>query len=281
MRRLKGCASEDLYYGIGMPRDYVQARQCAILERRRGDELVFGGSAILMMIYANGDGVSRNLDLAIRFACAIESSSLELHGRIQHIKRLKDLRQPDGFDLCDDATSGFLIGHCAGHRARLARVELAAKLAGLSTGWAPRERKALKSLRDAANSFFASRSKNEVDLGGTSRSAAQIAEESSLWEAWLASLEQFEAGGLPRFTDHDFREADAELNAIYRQLQRGGSGPKGTVTFHGIREVQHMWLIYRNAWVAFGRIRYPRVTVSSWNSWLTQSRLRMLKELVE
>ena len=278
--RLVGCASEDLYYGIGIPRHYVQARQCAFLERNRGDELVFGGSAILMMIYANGRGVSRNLDVAIRFACAIESSPLELHGRIQHIKRLADLPQPTNFDLCDDVTSGFLLGHCAAHRARLIRVERAATLANLSAGWAPRDREALKSLEDAANGFFVSRSKNEVDLGGTSRSAAQIEEESSLWEAWVASLEHLEAGGLPRFSDKDFREADATLNAIYRRLQRGDGGPKGTVTFQGIREVQHRWLIYRDAWVAFGRVRYPRVAVSSWETWATQSRLRMLSELV-
>ncbi len=88
-RALAGCQSEDLYYGIGQPADPSRARLCAYLERSTGDAPVFGGSAILMTIYATGIGARRNPDLAIRFACALEGAPAEMEGRIAHLEKLR------------------------------------------------------------------------------------------------------------------------------------------------------------------------------------------------
>ncbi len=122
--RLKGCDSEDLYYGIEGPADPVKARLCAYQQMDSREELVFGGEAILMMVYAIGAGASRNLDLAIKLACAIEGAPAELDGRLRHLEALKDQRSGRvTFDLCDDITSGFMMGYCAAHDQRLARAE--------------------------------------------------------------------------------------------------------------------------------------------------------------
>ncbi|HST75140.1 MAG TPA: hypothetical protein VLJ20_07190, partial [Acetobacteraceae bacterium] len=69
---LKGCNSEALYYGIGRPADPVRARQCAFLERGvwQGPPNL-SGDTVLMIIYANGVGATRNLDVAISLACQL------------------------------------------------------------------------------------------------------------------------------------------------------------------------------------------------------------------
>ncbi len=56
-RALKCCSSEKLYYGEGGRPDYVKARLCAFIDADgAADDNVFGGSTILMQVYANGLG---------------------------------------------------------------------------------------------------------------------------------------------------------------------------------------------------------------------------------
>src|SRR5258708_1331388 len=72
--QLKNCDSEALYYGYDRPADPSAALQCAYYERAHQDPSVvaaFAGPGVLTMLYANGKGVRRNYDLAIRFACEI------------------------------------------------------------------------------------------------------------------------------------------------------------------------------------------------------------------
>lgn len=68
------------------------------------------------MIYANGDGVARDYDLSIRFACENTcAADVEMAYRMGHLERLKaDGPGAKRFDLCDDAPSGLITGACAG-----------------------------------------------------------------------------------------------------------------------------------------------------------------------
>ena len=84
---LKNWLSADSYYGNGVKTDYTVARKCAFNERASGDESLFGGSRILMMIYANGYGVTKNLDLAIKFACESGGSAAKVERRVHHFER--------------------------------------------------------------------------------------------------------------------------------------------------------------------------------------------------
>jgi hypothetical protein len=65
---LQGCNSVKLYYGIGMPVDYVKARQCALIHQNHDVDKI-NDVDILTMIYMNGDKVQKNRGLAIKFAC--------------------------------------------------------------------------------------------------------------------------------------------------------------------------------------------------------------------
>src|SRR6478609_7976771 len=55
-KSLASCVSVDLYFGFGQTADPIKARKCAYAEIDRNDKTLIGGKAILMMIYANGNG---------------------------------------------------------------------------------------------------------------------------------------------------------------------------------------------------------------------------------
>src|SRR5260370_35756380 len=103
-KALAKCSSMNLYYGLGAPADPVRARLCAYTElgEKRANDDYFLGADTLMMVYANGRGVARNLDLALRFAC--EGNTMPDSGsRVQHLVELKpkNSKEPD-FDVCED-----------------------------------------------------------------------------------------------------------------------------------------------------------------------------------
>lgn len=107
--------SEDYYYGLNRPIDYIKARKCAFIEMENGDGLVLGGSAILMMIYANGNGVKPNLDIALSLACGLEATPAETYYRLRHLKQLQKAVasvEKSPFDICDDVTSRNMADRC-------------------------------------------------------------------------------------------------------------------------------------------------------------------------
>lgn len=72
-KELEDCDSAGLYYGYDKPPDFERARKCAYLEKELIDKhkpVVMGWAGdTLVMIYANGRGVPRNITLALHFAC--------------------------------------------------------------------------------------------------------------------------------------------------------------------------------------------------------------------
>ena len=195
---LAGCQSEDLYYGIGQPSDPQKARLCAYLERSAGDTPVFGGSAILMTIYATGIGARRNPDLAIRFACALEGAPAEMEGRIAHLQKLKaSARKEDRVRSVRRHHQRLHDGGLRGARPEDRRGKRTARYRAKLAGWTAPERAAFAKLRQAARAFFTARSSNEVDLSGTARAEFEIEEDERLEESFAAFLDKLERGAVP------------------------------------------------------------------------------------
>lgn len=281
-KALKDCSSEDLYYGITQKADPVKARKCAYVELDMGDEKVFGGSSLLMTIYANGRGAGRNYDLAIKFACGLEGAPAEMEGRIENLTGKKKTGwKGDTFGLCDDITSGFMEGHCEAHRERFKEAERKRKTEGLMATWSDDDRKAFENLRKAADAFFDLRTDNEVDLSGTGRAAFEIEERRALENDFLSMIESLEEGKAPVSSKEQFAQTDAKLNAVYKKIQKTPELQYGTVTKDGIRKTQRAWIAYRDAWVVFSGGKYRGVTPESIKTRLTRKRTKMLTEFVE
>ena len=282
-QRLMGCDSERLYFGFDRPPQVVDARKCAHLQWQgvtveKGR--YFQSNGILAMIYANGRGAPRNLDLALKFSCDIDGAGAENSGRVEHLEHLKEQgRTGKAFHICDDITSGHMDGVCTGFREEFRIVARRRRLDTLISAWPPAEKDAWRELEKAADEFFTASANNELDRSGTSRNAFAIYHYSQLADGLVKALEAFEHGTLPRSTPDEFTRADAALNARYRQLQAQEfpSAALSEVDFNTIKTAQRVWLRYRDAWVRFGAIKYPSVTADSWRTWLTRERIASWK----
>jgi uncharacterized protein YecT (DUF1311 family) len=276
---LEDCDSEKLYYGIGMKADPVRARQCAFLEmRKEPDEGVFAGRTMLMTIYANRVGATRDLDVATHLACGLEGAPAEVDGRVRHLAELKAKGWTGrDFDFCNDITSGLAMGYCADHEASVAAPVREARIASLASGLSAPQAQAFAALRRAHSAFVDAHGSGEVDMSGTARAAMEIEAEEAARDELPDLLQRLAAGRLPAASPARFAAADARLNAAYRKALAETGTDMGAVTKEGIRDAQRAWLRYRDAFLAFATARFPQVTRDSVAAWLTTKRTKMLE----
>jgi len=278
VRSLKGCNSEDLYYGNNVKIDDVRARHCAAIEAAHdSDGDVMGGRTILMQLYAKGRGVTRNLDLAIGYACTINSSPAEYQMRIAHLQRMK--HDTAEFDYCDDVTSGFALGICTYRGSRAAAVERDRSLRTLVAAF-PKTSTPLYAAMNAAFDGFLSAHKSEVDQSGTARTMYVIMETDRVRDQFVTDLQRLKAGKWPALSQADARSADTRLNARYRKVLASAGAPDdySTVRREDIRAAQRAWLVYRDAYVRFAAGAAPTISRDAILARLTRLRLAQLEQ---
>jgi uncharacterized protein YecT (DUF1311 family) len=286
------CNSDELYSGIRGKIDYAAARKCAWSERlaiqngvrsRYNDASVFGGSAMLTVLYANGEGVKRDIPLALRFACEAEGAPAEISIRLKHLESLI-AKVPAGgtkFSFCDDITSGFMEGFCAANESELADRKRAEQLSEISAAMNSIQREAFAQLIKDEETYARAHAGGEIDLSGTARAMYQIDAEETLRDDFLAALQSFEAGRYPSGSAQVYRDADARLNSAYRKAMGDAEEHKkdyGAVQPEGIRDAERAWLKYRDAWVAFAKLRFPSVPSEAWLVLLTNDRTSILDD---
>jgi uncharacterized protein YecT (DUF1311 family) len=284
------CNSYKLYSGIGTKLDYAAARRCAWSERlaaqngiepRYTDASVFGGSAMLTVLFANGEGVEKSIPLALRFACEAEGAPAEISIRIQHLDSLnaKTSAANAKFSFCDDITSGFMEGFCAAYYSELADQKRSATFSPMTAKMSQAQKEAFGKLARAEEAYAHAHADGEIDLSGTARAMFQIDAEQTLRDDFLAALQTFEAGKYPNGSAKAYEEADALLNSAYRKAISDAEEHMkeyGAVQPNGIRDAERAWLRYRDAWVAFARLRYPDVSQEAWLILLTRDRISIL-----
>src|ERR1035438_9926444 len=91
------------------------------------------------------------------------------------------------------------------------------KLRRLTGKWTSREMRAFQDLQQSAQEYFEARIA-ELDLNGLGGTARYIRGTSDFESELVNTLEQLEQGHLPHFSDADFTEADARLNAVYAEV---------------------------------------------------------------
>ncbi len=280
---LKQEKSYKYYYGIGTKIDYIKARQQAFVEIEKDtSETLIGGYDVLMMLYANGFGVERNLDLSIRIACAnLWSAPAEREGRIQHLMDMKKGTSKGTFDICDDITSGLMDGICHGIQSELADVQRNVGTASITEKWTRSEKDAFDSLRKIADLFFDESSMYEVDQSGTSRAAFVSEQSDDLQDQFFGQIKKADQCSLEKYSNTDFNKADHALNAVYAKIKDNTIKVYGAVTKEGVRKTQRSWILYRDAWAWFGVIKCPESTEFWWKTMITKERTIQLHALVE
>jgi hypothetical protein len=276
-KALAKCVSVDLYYGFGQPVDPVKARKCAYAEMDRDAKAPIGGKAILMMIYANGNGATRNFDVATKLACSLGGGPGDDAGRVYQLDRLKKQNWAgNSFSVCDHSSARELYEQCAILSERFDKVERDQKFNDLIAAWKPAEKKAFHTFMEEANRFYEVQAKNGVNLEGT----FEIQEEIFFKNNLLSSLQAFERGELPNYTAEEFQKAEAAEQAAYQRTQTGDVAQWGTVTRQSVQKSEDEWRRYCSAWIAFGRQKYPGVSEQSWKAWLDTDRTVMLNRFL-
>lgn len=273
---LAQCQATDLYYdtrAMAAPslEDWRKVRHCAVVQ---------GDSAVLMMLYQNGSGVQKNPPLALKYACSMDAAPAEMSGRVDHLQKIQ---AGGNIDQCDDITSGYMMGVCSAIEARQKQRVRSAGSGKTAQAWPAAVQASYKKLEAATGNFADARAGKETDLSGTARAAISISVRTAELELLVQDIKQYEAGKLPpAATPAQAQAQDRELNLLYGKLMKQ---PKpdyaGAVEKEGIRDTQRLWLKYRDAWIAFGAVRYPSVAAEAWTAMLTARRNAQLKDLLE
>jgi uncharacterized protein YecT (DUF1311 family) len=234
---------------------------------------------MLTTVYANGEGAARNLDLAIRLACTFPGAEpAEYDRRVTRLAALRDRNwQGRDFSWCDDIDPGLVTGLCASHRAALARPQREAAQRALIARWSPGQRTAYEPLRRAFEEFVAASAAGDLASGGSSYASLRNRLEQGLRDQFADMLQRLENGRAPRFTAAQFRTEDLQLNQAYQARladERQYDAPG--ITPESIQNAQRAWLRYRDAFLAFAAVKYPRVARERLAAWLTQNRSQII-----
>ena len=155
-KSLADCSSLDAYFGFGRSADPVTARQCAYAELDRDANVLLGGKAILMMVYANGKGAQRNFDVALKFACAIPGDAPgDAAGRVHQLDRLRKMNWAgSSFSVCDHSSGRAFYEQCAILQERFDKIERDQKFNELISRWTPRQQKAFHDFMREADAYY-------------------------------------------------------------------------------------------------------------------------------
>ncbi|HAT8637453.1 TPA: DUF1311 domain-containing protein [Legionella pneumophila] len=271
---LKNCDALDLYYGFNAAPDYDKAFQCALMNKDYN---------VLVMAYANGRGVTFNPDLAMHFACMMEDAApAEMDGRIAHLAQIKEGNKKTSFDICDDITSGYMMGWCSSIDQRLEDVKRNKKINDLVSQWTAQEQLLYQQVRKTAEMYIRDHSMNEIDLSGTARSAFAINAQLNLNQRLFELLQKVNRCETPLMTIKQYEEMDKQLNNIYKKLMADTSSFQyTTVTKEGIKKTEIAWIQYRDAWIQLARVKCPKISAESWQVLLIQDRIKLLNEILE
>lgn len=284
------CDSYKSYSGIGRKVDLVAARKCAWQERLAQEENkapdydvsnYVGGSAMLATLYANGEGVEQNKPLALRFACEANLA----HEGIDELQKLPAAPLPAShkFNYCEYAMSTPEMNLCTAYGVEIAEQERKDEFNRLSTGWTQAQKDSFVQLQKAAEEYVRARGMGEVYQGGTIRTVRTFGAEERLRSKFLEAVKEFESGRLPKGTAAEYRNADSDLNDTYRQAlalaaKQDPETDDGDIHPEGIRQAERAWITYRDAWVAFAKVRYPQTDTNAWLTLLTRNRYWSLRQ---
>ncbi|MGC2210205.1 MAG: lysozyme inhibitor LprI family protein [Candidatus Korobacteraceae bacterium] len=287
------CASYRSYRGIGRPVNYSGARACAWQERlaQKADlgqnqkepaAWVVGGSLILADIYFNGAGVKRNIPLAIHFAC--ESEEAMAWNALPDIAKLNDSPRPhEPFEFCDYAATTFTMNFCFSYASEIEDNRRSRYYDSLKSSMTPEQRATFETLLAAQNAYIEAHAA-EVYHGGSISSIRTIASQGILKDLFHTEVVHFERKKWPALSDNQITMADGLLNREYKkELQQLGTQTEeeidqGDVAASDLSSVEKTWETYRDAWVAFARLRYP-AEVAAIRAEITLSRYRLLKTI--
>lgn len=287
------CASYRFYRGIGRAVNYADARACAWRERlaqeanlgqnqQEPTAWVVGGSLILADIYFNGAGVKRNIPLAMRFACEWDEQSAMLARRYMTEADISG-RSSKRFEFCDYGATTFTMDFCSEYASETEDARRSRYYSWLKTSMSHDQQTAFEKLLAAENAYIDAHAA-EVDQGGTIRSIRTIGSQDILQNLFHTELVHFERRRWPSLSENQIATADALLHRAYEKklgelrAQTQEQIKEGAVSAGHLSSAERAWETYRDAWVAFARLRYP-AAVAAIRAEITLGRYRLVRTI--
>jgi hypothetical protein len=279
------CDSSSFYFGIGRDKDYNLARACALIERINHvdkDGSMFTGPGILSMVFANGEGAPRDLDLARRFTCENkEATPAEIDGRLSLIDKIAITPvNPPHFDLCSTAKTATSWSWCTAINVRQHDARRYAEMVAIVDKLTPEGQEAFKKLQAAEGVFETARAEGEVDQNGLANAAWVLQEQDKLRATFVGDLKLFSK---PDFTQPvAFALADTKMSEDYAKIRANAAHLflNTTITLAGVDKAQAAWLKYRDAWRAYEGVVNPQLSGDAVATQITRERLYHLHKLL-
>ena len=218
----------------------------------------------------------------MRFACESEQGLAKL--ALADIAKLHDSPRAAGpFEFCDYAASTLTMNFCSSYASEIEDDHRSRFFNSLKSSMTPEQQAAFEELLAAQNAYINAHAL-EVDQGGSIRGIRTAGSQRILKELFHTDVVQFERKKWPTLSASQTTAADAWLQREYantvQQLrkQTKGSIDQGAVTAGNLSAVEETWQNYRDAWVAFARLRYP-AAVAIIQAKITLDRYRLLKTI--
>jgi uncharacterized protein YecT (DUF1311 family) len=273
------CDAWGIYYGIDQPTDMKRARYCAYLNLNADESAQdsIQAPAVLAMIYAGGQGVPPNLHLAIKFACQIKGGWDDGSELVNILEaKLKQGAARVDLDVCDNPTGRQMSYACLLRDQARVENDIAVAEKRFNSRSNQVEREEFQNLVKVRRGFL-----DFHDHEEQSSSQAHMSEDIDTERNWARLLNDLADGKLPHYTEAEFKRADAALNDKYKDArdQTAGCGGLGCTSSDSILQAERAWLLYREAWVSYGKLRWPLIPPDSWRALLTIERTKMLQDI--
>ena len=209
--------------------------------------------------FANGDGVTRDFDIAEYFLCKAEEdmAPAELEGMLEHLGKMRTGEETADLKFCDHVTSGYGMSYCSGVRHEELMPQLEARIDKLHES--VKQPTQFDELRTRGKEYVEAEFTRigEQSRGGTGYAAFSLEAEMSETEKLVESLERWTKERVPPTSVAEAKRADDALNAAYRAEQKRvienietlGEQYSDWKTL--LRDAQRTWIAYRDAFAAY------------------------------
>jgi uncharacterized protein YecT (DUF1311 family) len=226
--------------------------------------------------------VKRDVPLAMRFACESEEATAKLAWEaIERRGGTPDEKKP--FEFCEHAATTFTENFCGGYLVDIEDDRRGRYYNSLKPSMTAEQRAEFEKLLAAEVAYVGAHA-SEVDQGGTIHNVRTWASEKILEDLFRTELVHFESKRWPALSAAQIAAAEPAVRREYEKtLQQHRAVTKeekgdGAVTAEGLAEAEKAWEAYRDAWVAFARVRYP-AAVEAIRAEITMRRYGLLKTI--
>lgn len=189
------------------------------------------------------------------------------------------------FNICDHVTSGFGQGYCASLKEDEDETERGAKLEKIGERLGQGFEQLLDAANDSAVKFIEAKADCEEGHGGSGRAAWILGSGMEQKNQYLSLIEEV-IGGFKPTPKSPLNISDQNLNQTYQEVMKKAkkvneAEPNVSATPECIKQVQRLWIKYRDdSAKLFVRIN-PSIDEAAWKSWLTEVRVDQLKSIRE